>query len=72
MAAARERDEDYDVALALDVLAAIGAANAVEHSERDEVFGRLGVVSVPAADAVRANGAHHAARRHGEQRASVR
>ena len=57
VAAAHERDEDYDVALALDVLVAIGAATPLEAAERDAVFGRLGVVSLPATDSGARNGA---------------
>ena len=48
LAAARERAEDYDVALALDALGAIGAADDRELSERAEILSRLGVVAAPA------------------------
>jgi hypothetical protein len=45
-AAARERGEDYDVALALDALATMGAAEEAALLERDEILERLGVVVV--------------------------
>jgi class 3 adenylate cyclase/tetratricopeptide (TPR) repeat protein len=48
LAAARERAEDYDVALALDALGAIGAADDGELAERAAILDRLGVLAVPA------------------------
>jgi tetratricopeptide (TPR) repeat protein len=47
-AAGRERGEDYDVALALDALGAIGAASDAELAERAAILERLGVVAVSA------------------------
>jgi tetratricopeptide (TPR) repeat protein len=46
-AEARSRDEDYDVALALDALAATGAAADDELAERAAILERLGVDTVP-------------------------
>jgi class 3 adenylate cyclase/tetratricopeptide (TPR) repeat protein len=48
LAAARERGEDYDVALALAALASVDAATADELAERDEIFERLGVIAAAA------------------------
>ncbi len=44
---ARERGEDYEVALALDVLAGIEPLEAERQIEHDEILGRLGVVRLP-------------------------
>lgn len=51
VAAARERGEDFEVALALDALAAIGSADAGALRERDEIMARLGVVALAGAGA---------------------
>jgi len=48
VAGARERGEDFDVALGLDALARIGHARAPEHAERDDILARLGVTALPA------------------------
>ena len=48
VAGARERGEDFDVALGLDVLARIGRARAAERAARDAILARLGVVALPA------------------------
>jgi hypothetical protein len=49
---ARSASMDYEVALGLDSLAALGrlqgAPTAEVEAERDAIFARLGVVSVPA------------------------
>ncbi|HLK44613.1 MAG TPA: tetratricopeptide repeat protein, partial [Acidimicrobiales bacterium] len=49
VAAARERSEDYDIALALTALADLDAASVEQVAERDAIFERLGVVAVPSA-----------------------
>jgi tetratricopeptide (TPR) repeat protein len=46
--AARERGEDYDLALALDALAALGRLDDGRRAERDAILARLGVVRMPA------------------------
>ena len=48
VAGARERGEDYDVALGIDALAQIGRAQEPEREERDAILARLGVVALPA------------------------
>jgi hypothetical protein len=48
VAAARARGEDYELALALDVLAALGADDSGLIAERDAIVTRLGVVRLPA------------------------
>ena len=48
LAAARERGEDFEIALALDALAALDSADAVQERERDEILERLGIVRLPA------------------------
>jgi tetratricopeptide (TPR) repeat protein len=48
VAEARERGEDYDLALALDALASLGALDDQRRAERHSIFRRLGVVQVPA------------------------
>jgi tetratricopeptide (TPR) repeat protein len=47
VAVARDGGEDFDLALALDALALISAADPAEIAERDAILSRLGVVSVP-------------------------
>ena len=47
LAAARERGEDFDVALALDAHAALGGAPPDALIERDAILERLGVVALP-------------------------
>jgi tetratricopeptide (TPR) repeat protein len=47
LAAARERGEDYEIAVTLAALAAIAAASDAELLERTAIFERLGVVAVP-------------------------
>ena len=47
VAGARERGEDFDVALGLDALARIGRGRAPELAERDEILARLGVMALP-------------------------
>jgi class 3 adenylate cyclase/tetratricopeptide (TPR) repeat protein len=41
---ARERGEDYELALALNALAALGPLDGGRAQERDAIFGRLGVI----------------------------
>ena len=48
VAGARERGEDFDVALGLDALAQIGRAGPPERVERDAILARLGVIALPA------------------------
>jgi hypothetical protein len=48
LAAARVRGEDYEIALALDVLAALAALDHEQRVERDSIVARLGVVRLPA------------------------
>lgn len=43
--AARERGEDYELALALNAVAALGSLDRARARERDAIFRRLGVVS---------------------------
>ncbi len=45
--AAREREEHYDVAAALDALASLGVADPSQLRERDEILARLGIVALP-------------------------
>jgi class 3 adenylate cyclase/tetratricopeptide (TPR) repeat protein len=47
MAAARERGEDYELALALDALATLGPLDQDRLAERDAIVARLGVVRLP-------------------------
>jgi tetratricopeptide (TPR) repeat protein len=47
-AAGRDRGEDYEVALALDVLAALDPDDIESRRERDEILARLDVVRLPA------------------------
>ena len=47
LAAARAGGEDFDVALALDALAAIGSGAPGAREERDGILARLGVVALP-------------------------
>ena len=44
---ARKAGADYEVALALDALAALGESEEAVERERDAIFSRLGVVSTP-------------------------
>ena len=48
LAAARERGEDFEIALALDALAALDSADAAQQRERDKIVERLGVERLPA------------------------
>ncbi len=48
VAGARERGEDFDVALGLDALVQIGRAQAPARAERDAILARLGVAALPA------------------------
>jgi class 3 adenylate cyclase/tetratricopeptide (TPR) repeat protein len=48
IAAARTRGEDYELALALDVLAALGPLDQDQLAQRDAIVARLGVVRLPA------------------------
>jgi hypothetical protein len=48
IAAARARGEDYELALALDVLGALGPVDPDRLAERDAIVARLGVVHPPA------------------------
>ena len=48
VAGARERGEDFDMALALDALVQIGRTSTPERTERDAILARLGVVALPA------------------------
>ena len=45
--AARAGSEDYEAALALDAVSAIGSLDPAGKTERDAIFARLGVVRVP-------------------------
>jgi hypothetical protein len=54
--AARERGEDYEVALALDALACIEPLDAARQLNRDMIVERLGIVQLPALAGL-ANGA---------------
>ena len=47
MPAARARGEDYDVALSLDALAALGPSDDGLRTERDAIRRQLGVVRLP-------------------------
>jgi hypothetical protein len=53
LTAARRRSEDYEIALALDMLRMIGSLNAEQEVERDAILERLGVVRLPALAGVR-------------------
>ena len=52
LAAARERGEDFEIALAIDALAALDSADAAQERERDEILERLGIVRLPAIPAL--------------------
>lgn len=57
LAAARERGEEFDVALALDGLAALGSADTAAVRERDVILEGLGVVALPATPLTAPDGA---------------
>jgi class 3 adenylate cyclase/tetratricopeptide (TPR) repeat protein len=48
LSCARERGSEYDVAATIDVLSALGAADAGLRRERDEILRRLRIVALPA------------------------
>jgi hypothetical protein len=48
--AARQRRAQYDIAAAIDALAALGAADGHMLNERDEILGRLRINQLPQPD----------------------
>jgi hypothetical protein len=48
IAAAKAREEQYELALALDALGALGPLDHTQRAERDAIVARLGVVQLPA------------------------